>query len=174
MFAFNCCAPGRIPLLLLQPEQRAQDLGAWPSLPGWAKHTACTSLRAQSEDFLPKCLSKSYARQLKELLPFYTVNRSLDFCITGRLCKYTETEVYWAVGNGCTASVWVKTLGISVSSPSTTSKLHLPAQTLQVWLCHGSLQDEHLLVGFFRCADLQRPWISSHEAPVRELQLQQR
>lgn len=81
VFAFNCCAPGWILLLLLlQPgpsEQRAQDLGCLSQLAGPGQHTACRSLHVQSKDFVSKCLSNSYAWRLKELLPFYTVNRCL-------------------------------------------------------------------------------------------------
>lgn len=77
VFAFHCCTPGP------PEEQRAQEPG-WLSQPaGVAQLTACTSLHAQRKDSLSKCLSSSYAWQLKELLPFYMVNRCLYFYIMG-------------------------------------------------------------------------------------------
>lgn len=91
VFAFNCCAPGWIPLLL-QREQRVKDLGCSSQTTGLGQHTAEVCTLGAKILFQNVCLTPMPG-SLKELLPSYRMNRCLYFYIMIWLWKYTEIKV---------------------------------------------------------------------------------
>lgn len=83
VFAFNCCPRGGSLCCRCCSRGRRsrgrRTLAACHSLQDWGSTEPAGVCTLTAKILFQKCLSNSYAWQLKELPPFYTVNRCLYF-----------------------------------------------------------------------------------------------